>query len=276
MDRCIRVLGCNSGNGCRTKTEGWKVIRIQKNIQSSLKDEEESITVSPKPKEVENDNDKEEGSKERSTTFLQQQMRTLEGTLEGNDISSGKCNSTWDDDQSGNCNDIDDQLENLLLAQEQDGKPKQQQHHLNVTPSKINMRETATATVMTTELWHKGTEQQPSPLCFQVDFIAESEQSEEEVTDSAIDKMISSYKEMEDDPNILAFLAEHEKAGQNKQQQNVIDGLFNRTSSKSDEKYEKTPAAIQASVLFQQTICRCPAQVSNNEGSINISSSVVI
>ncbi len=277
MDRCIRVLGCNSGNGCGTKTEGWKAVRIQKNVQSSLKDEEESITVSPKPKEEESDNDEEEESKERTTTFMQQQMGTLEGILEGNDIRSGKCNSTWDDDQSGSCNDIDDELENLLLAQEQDRKSKQQQHHLNVTPSsKENMCATTTKAAMTAELWHNGTEQQPSPLCFEVDFIAEPEQSEEEVTDSAIDKMISSYKEMEDDPNILAFLTEYEKAGQNKQQKNIIDVLFNRTSSKNVENYEKTPAGIQAVVKFQQIICRCPAQVSDNEGSINISSNVVV
>ncbi len=264
LDRCIRVFGCISGNGCGSKTEGWKVIRIQKNVELSLNDEDESIVVSSKSSSSSTGIDEEEVSKERrtTTTVLQQQMRTLEG----NDIWPGKCNSTWDDDQSGNCSDVDGQLENLLLAQEQDTKSKYQ-HGLKVTPSKTNTCKTAISTSTATEVWHKGTEQPPhSPLCFQVDFIDEPEQSEEEVTDSAIDEMISSYKEMEDDPNILAFLAEHEKAGQNKQEENGKNELFRRVSSKSDEKYEKTPASIQASVIFQTILRRCPAQVSDNDG----------
>ncbi len=255
MDRCIRVLGCNAGRGCGNRTEGWKAVRVQRKAIES-KDEKNSSPVLSQEQEPKED-DKEI------------HMRQMRGTLKGNDTwAESVCTrSTWDD-QGGNCDDIDNALESLLLVQEQDKKP---QHHLQAAPhSEGSARNIVSVTSLMSELKlnpsNTTTQQQrPSHLCFELDFIEEPEQSEDEVTDSAIEKMISLYKAIEDDPEILAFLKQHEKLGHHKQQNN--DNAFNssyknlNSSKKSIEKYEKTPAALQANVKFQSRIRRCPEQV---------------
>ncbi len=258
-------MGCHSGSGCGTKTEGWKAVRIQKAAESK---DDRSNLVPLEPKAEDDEEESEKG------TLLRQM-----GTLKGNDIWEGSGGSTWD--HGDNCDSIDNALEALLLAQEQGKKP-----HATPPSEEVSKKKTCART-MTAELWPTDAQNQqpPSPPCFELEFVAEPEQPEEEVTDSAIESMISSYKAMEDDPYILAFLEEREKAGlQHKQQQeeNALEVLINHTSASSTnvEKYEKTPAAVQATVEFQQVIQQCPAQVRQagraDNGGNSIASNVVL
>ncbi len=222
-------------------------MRIQKATEST-DDRSSLVALEPKGKD-----DEEESEK----SALPRQM----GTPKGNDIWEGSGGSAWDYDE--NCDSIDNALEALLLSQEQGKKSY-------VTPPSEKGGEKRTCTrAMTAELWPTGAQNQqhPSPPCFELEFVAEPEQPEEEVTDSAIESMISSYKAMEDDPYILAFLEEFEKAGllhhKEQQEENALEVLINHTNASgiNVENYEKTPAAVQAAVEFQQVIQQCPAQV---------------